>query len=142
MLQQDLDESIDVNIELDSSHDSDGIDMESDTTYNGDKEHESGDEDDISMLVDEEIMYTSNTYANHGTNNYNMIGRQEKLDKVFNTETKLPASLKVEMELVTIMKKQKMSMNCFHIIIEWAKQSNKRKELTLLITTHVQGIIL
>ena len=33
----------------------------------------------------------------------------------------------VEMELLTMMKKQKMSMNCFPMILEWAKQSNARK---------------
>ena len=67
------------------------------------------------------------TYSNRGTNDYNMIGRQEKLDEVFNIDKKLPASLMVEMKLLTIMKKQKISMNCFPIIIEWAKQSNERK---------------
>ena len=54
-------------------------------------------------------------------NDYNnMIGRQEKLDEVFNTEKKLPASLMVKMDFLTIMN-QKMSMNCFPIIVEWAK---------------------
>ena len=77
MLQQDLNESIDVNMESDSSYNSDGIDMESDTSDDDNEEHESGDEDDISTGVDGEKLYTSSTYSNHNMNDYNMIGRQE-----------------------------------------------------------------
>ena len=94
MLQQDLNESIDVNMESDASNNSYKIDMESDTSNDGDKEHESGDEDDIANKlqnrgVEGELSETSNTYYNHGMNDCNMIGRQEKLDEVFNTEKKL-----------------------------------------------------
>ena len=75
-----------------------------------------------------------------------MIGRQEKLDEVFNTEKKLPASLVVEIELLTIMKKQKMPMNCFPIIVKWTKQypnpNPKERGLTFQITTHEQGRLL
>ena len=99
MLQQDLDKYIDVNMELDSSRNSDGMDMESDTSDDGNEERENGDEDDISTGVDGEILFTSNTYSKYSTNDYNMVGRQEKLDKVFNTEKKLSASLMIEMEL-------------------------------------------
>ena len=110
-----------------SSHGSDRIDTESDSTDNEDEKQESGDEDDICMVVDKEMMYTPDTYSNHGTNDYNMIGRQEKLDKVLNSETKLPPSLMIEMELLTIMKKQKLSINCFPIIVEWGKKIQQKK---------------
>ena len=39
MSQQEHDKSIDVNMEFDSSQDSDGIDMESDTSDDGNEEH-------------------------------------------------------------------------------------------------------
>ena len=55
------------------------------------------------------------------------MGRQEKLDKILNSETKFPPSLMVEMQLLTIMKKEKLPMNCCPIIVEWAKKSNERK---------------
>ena len=91
--QQDHDKSIDVDTESDSSNDCDGIDMESDTYNDGNEEHESGDEDGIAnelqnRCVEGELSETSNTYSNHGMNDYNMIGRQEKMNEVFNIEKK------------------------------------------------------
>ena len=64
---------------------------------------------------------------NGSVNNYNMICRQGKLEEIFDSERKLPASLMAEVKLLNIMKQHKMSMNCFPIIVERTKQSNKRK---------------
>ena len=88
----------------------DGIDIESDTSDDGHEEHDSKDEDDTANKFqtsdkEGEPPETFHTYLNHDVNDYNMIGRQEKLDEVFDTENKLPASLMVEMKLLTIMKK-------------------------------------
>ena len=80
-----------------SCNDSDIVDTEQDSTDNGDKQQEGGDEDEISMVVDKEMIYTPDTYSNHRTNDYNVIGKEEKLDKVLNSDTKLPPSLMVEM---------------------------------------------
>ena len=110
-----------------SSNDSDSVDTESDSIDSGVEEQEGGDENEIYMVVDKEMTYTSDTYSKHGTNDFNMIRKQEKLDKVLNTETKITPSLMVEIELLTIMKKQKMSMNCFPIIVEWAKNPTQER---------------
>ena len=87
-------------------------------------------------------MCTPDTDSNHGESDYDMIRKQEKFDKVLNSDTKLPPSLIVEMQLLTIMKKQKMTMNCFPIIVEWAKKPTKERVSTILTITHVLGILL
>ena len=91
MSQQVNDVSIDLDMESDSSNNDDGIYIDFDTSDDCNKEHDSSDKDDTAnkfQISDEEgePPETFKTYLNHGVNDYNVIGRQEKLDEVFDTE--------------------------------------------------------
>ena len=118
-----------INMESFSSDNSNRLDSDDfdSTSDSGDSEQEDGDNEKKIAAVNKETMNTPDNDSNHGRNDYDIIQKQGKLDNVLNSATKIQPSLAVEMQLLTIMKKRKMPMNCFPIIIEWAKKSNERK---------------